>query len=293
MAATDVTPEELRPLLFSLAYRMVGERRGGGGPRAGGVPAVPRARRRWRRRRRSSPRSSRGWRSTTCAPRACGGRRTSAPWLPEPLVAVPGAAERVEDDETLSLAFLALLERLTPVERAVYVLHELFGYAHDEIADDRRQEQRELPPDPRPRAQPRRRRAAALRAVARAARGAARPLPRRRPGRRRRRRSSGCSPPTPCTTPTAAARRARRCCRSTAPTKIARLWASARHRQRPVRAAPGRRQRPARRRGLRRRTATLLVVLTLDVADDRVHDGAGGGEPGQARPGRRRRSSAG
>jgi RNA polymerase sigma-70 factor (ECF subfamily) len=49
-------------------------------------------------------------------------------------VTVPGAEDRVEEDETISIAFLALLERLTPVERAVYVLHELFGYAHDEIA---------------------------------------------------------------------------------------------------------------------------------------------------------------
>jgi len=58
------------------------------------------------------------------------------PWLPEPLVreTAPGPAERAESDETLSLAFLVLLERLTPVERAVYVLHELFGYSHDEVA---------------------------------------------------------------------------------------------------------------------------------------------------------------
>jgi RNA polymerase sigma-70 factor (ECF subfamily) len=56
------------------------------------------------------------------------------PWVPEPLVSVPSTEDRVERDETLSLAFLALLERLTPVERAVYVLHELFGYGHAEIA---------------------------------------------------------------------------------------------------------------------------------------------------------------
>jgi RNA polymerase sigma-70 factor, ECF subfamily len=56
-------------------------------------------------------------------------------WLPEPIVTVGGTEEEVEEDETLSLAFLALLERLTPVERAVYVLHDLFGYAHDEIAE--------------------------------------------------------------------------------------------------------------------------------------------------------------
>lgn len=54
-------------------------------------------------------------------------------WLPEPLVEEPGAAERVEQDETISLAFLVLLERLTPEERAVLVLREAFGYGFEEI----------------------------------------------------------------------------------------------------------------------------------------------------------------
>jgi RNA polymerase sigma factor (sigma-70 family) len=59
------------------------------------------------------------------------------PWLPEPLVpdAGPDAAARVELDETLSMAFLVLLERLGPVERAVFVLREAFGYGYDEIAE--------------------------------------------------------------------------------------------------------------------------------------------------------------
>jgi RNA polymerase sigma-70 factor, ECF subfamily len=54
-------------------------------------------------------------------------------WLPEPVVEEPGAAERVEQDETISLAFLVLLERLTPEERAVLVLREAFGYDFEEI----------------------------------------------------------------------------------------------------------------------------------------------------------------
>lgn len=53
-------------------------------------------------------------------------------WLPEPLVEDVGI-RRVEEDETISLAFLALLERLTPEERAVLVLREAFGYGFDEI----------------------------------------------------------------------------------------------------------------------------------------------------------------
>ena len=55
-------------------------------------------------------------------------------WLPEPLVEDFGA-QRVEDDETISLAFVALLERLAPEERAVYVLREAFDYGFDEIGE--------------------------------------------------------------------------------------------------------------------------------------------------------------
>ncbi|HKG02169.1 MAG TPA: RNA polymerase sigma factor SigJ [Conexibacter sp.] len=53
-------------------------------------------------------------------------------WLPEPLVEDVGM-RRVEDDETISLAFLTLLERLTPEERAVLVLREAFDYGFEEI----------------------------------------------------------------------------------------------------------------------------------------------------------------
>ncbi|MYV53076.1 RNA polymerase sigma factor SigJ [Streptomyces sp. SID3212] len=61
-------------------------------------------------------------------------------WLPEPLVATPAtdtgdAAEAVERAESVSLAMMVVLETLTPLERAVFVLHEVFGYAHTETAD--------------------------------------------------------------------------------------------------------------------------------------------------------------
>jgi RNA polymerase sigma-70 factor, ECF subfamily len=55
-------------------------------------------------------------------------------WLPEPLVE-DEAVRRVEDEEAISLAFLVLLERLTPDERAVLVLRESFDYAFAEIAE--------------------------------------------------------------------------------------------------------------------------------------------------------------
>ncbi|WP_431952251.1 RNA polymerase sigma factor SigJ [Actinacidiphila sp. bgisy167] len=58
-------------------------------------------------------------------------------WLPEPLLAgdpMLGPAETAEQRESVSYAVLVLLERLTPGERAVYVLREAFGYPHREIA---------------------------------------------------------------------------------------------------------------------------------------------------------------
>jgi RNA polymerase sigma-70 factor (ECF subfamily) len=58
------------------------------------------------------------------------------PWLPEPLVEdpAPGPAARAELADSLSMALLVLLERLTPVERAAYLLREVFGYEYAEIA---------------------------------------------------------------------------------------------------------------------------------------------------------------
>jgi RNA polymerase sigma-70 factor (ECF subfamily) len=59
------------------------------------------------------------------------------PWLPEPLLEdpAPGPASRAELAESLSLALLVLLERLTPVERAAFLLREVFGYEYSQIAD--------------------------------------------------------------------------------------------------------------------------------------------------------------
>src|SRR5436305_7238024 len=56
-------------------------------------------------------------------------------WLPEPLLADPGAdpAGQVELSDTLSFAFLVLLESVSPVERAVFLLHDVFGYSFAEV----------------------------------------------------------------------------------------------------------------------------------------------------------------
>jgi RNA polymerase sigma-70 factor (ECF subfamily) len=57
------------------------------------------------------------------------------PWLPEPIAAdpAPDAASSAIISDTLSMAFLVLLERLGPSERAVLVLHDVFAYSHAEI----------------------------------------------------------------------------------------------------------------------------------------------------------------
>jgi RNA polymerase sigma-70 factor (ECF subfamily) len=64
--------------------------------------------------------------------------RTAGAWLPEPLLdgdPMLGPAETVEQRESVSLAVLTLMERLSPLERAVYVLREAFAYHHAEIAE--------------------------------------------------------------------------------------------------------------------------------------------------------------
>jgi RNA polymerase sigma-70 factor (ECF subfamily) len=64
--------------------------------------------------------------------------RTAGAWLPEPLLngdPMLGPADTVEQRDSVSLAVLTLMERLSPFERAVYVLREAFSYTHAEIAE--------------------------------------------------------------------------------------------------------------------------------------------------------------
>ena len=56
------------------------------------------------------------------------------PWLPEPLLTTPDVAEDVELADSVSLAMLLVLEALTPTERAVFVLREVFDVGYDDIA---------------------------------------------------------------------------------------------------------------------------------------------------------------
>ena len=133
--------EPLRPLLFSIAYRMLGTV-------SDAEDIVQEAFLRYHRAAaagRDGVESPKAFLSAVTT-RLCIDQLRSArarreayvgEWLPEPLLtdtAAPDPARAAEQADSLSMAFLLLLERLTPVERAVFLLHDVFGYGYDEIA---------------------------------------------------------------------------------------------------------------------------------------------------------------
>lgn len=128
--------EQFRPKLLAVAYRMLGAA-------ADAEDAVQDAFLRFHQQAEGTVASPEAWlvKTTTrlCIDRLRQSRREEyvGPWLPEPVPETwPGAAaDRVELAESLSMAFLVLLESLSPVERAAYLLREIFGYDYDEIAD--------------------------------------------------------------------------------------------------------------------------------------------------------------
>src|SRR5207245_7081503 len=56
------------------------------------------------------------------------------PWLPEPVVAEPGPEERVELADSLTLGFLTMLDRLDPIDRAVFLMADVFAVSYADIA---------------------------------------------------------------------------------------------------------------------------------------------------------------
>ena len=131
--------EKFRPLMFSIAYRMTGSI-------SDAEDIVQEAFLRLTRVLRDgasidSPKAYLAAATTRLAIshlRSARVRRESyvGAWLPEPLLADPDPdpAERAEMSDSLSMAFLVLLESLTPTERAVFLLHEVFSYDYKEIA---------------------------------------------------------------------------------------------------------------------------------------------------------------
>jgi RNA polymerase sigma-70 factor (ECF subfamily) len=131
--------ETYRPLLLSIAYRMTGSM-------SEAEDIVQEAYLRFSTRSGHAIRSLKSYLSTTVT-RLCLDYLKSArverehyigPWLPEPILTLdtnllPGEAPELR--ESISMAFLVLLETLTPPERAVFLLHEVFDYSFPEIAE--------------------------------------------------------------------------------------------------------------------------------------------------------------
>lgn len=140
LSAPDVNVfERARPRLEAIAYRLLGSA-------SDAEDAVQETFLRWQAADRQHVTTPDAW-LTKVLTNLCLNQLTSARarretyvgmWLPEPLLAADrmlGPLDTVEQRESVSLAVLTLLERLTPTERVVYVLREAFGYPHGDIAD--------------------------------------------------------------------------------------------------------------------------------------------------------------
>jgi RNA polymerase sigma-70 factor, ECF subfamily len=131
--------QELRPLLFSIAYRMVGSV-------SEAEDLVQESFLRFHRAVRAGAQveSTKAYLSAVTTRLAVNHLRSArvrreryvGTWLPEPLLtdSTDDAAQHAETADSVSMAFLVLLESLSPVERAVFLLREVFGYPYDEIA---------------------------------------------------------------------------------------------------------------------------------------------------------------
>jgi RNA polymerase sigma-70 factor (ECF subfamily) len=131
------TFDQHRSLLFSVAYRMLGTV-------ADAEDMLQETFIRWQQASAEEIRSPRAF-LVTIISRLCINQLQSArvrreeyvgQWLPEPIVTDPAndPLSIIRVDESLSMAFLVLMERLTPVERAVFLLREVFEYEYAEIA---------------------------------------------------------------------------------------------------------------------------------------------------------------
>ena len=126
--------EEFRPLLFSLAYRMLGTR-------SDAEDIVQDAWLRWRDASSDEIRQPKSYLTTIVARLALDSLKSArrqretyvGEWLPEPIVEPPGSSS-AEMAESLSLAFLHILETLTPDERVAFLLREVFDADYAEIA---------------------------------------------------------------------------------------------------------------------------------------------------------------
>ncbi|MGI5167565.1 RNA polymerase sigma-70 factor [Spirillospora sp. CA-253888] len=131
----DEVFQDHRDLLFAVAYRMLGTA-------ADAEDVVQDAWLRWSAADRSAVRDPKGYLVRIAGNLALDRLRSTraqretyvGPWLPEPMLTSPDVAEDVELAESVSMAMLVVLETLSPLERAVFVLKEVFGYPYAEIA---------------------------------------------------------------------------------------------------------------------------------------------------------------
>src|ERR671919_95151 len=131
--------EDLRPLMFSIAYRMVGA-----ATEAEDIVQEPFLRFHRESEKGTTVVSPKAYLSAVTTRLAIDHLRSArvrreryfGTWLPEPLLTdpEPDVAQHAETADSLSMAFLVLLESLTPVERAVFLLREVFDYGYEEIA---------------------------------------------------------------------------------------------------------------------------------------------------------------
>jgi RNA polymerase sigma-70 factor (ECF subfamily) len=127
--------EKHRGLLFTVAYEMLGSV-------ADAEDVLQESWLRWDAADRDGIRDARAYLVRVVTNQALNRMRSQqrrretyvGPWLPEPLATTPDVAEDVELAESVSVAMLVVLETLSPVERAVFVLREVFGFEYDEIA---------------------------------------------------------------------------------------------------------------------------------------------------------------
>jgi len=133
-ARTDAF-EEYRELMFGIAYRMLGSV-------ADAEDTIQETWLRWNQIDRGAVVDPRGYlvravtRTSIDQLRRAKARREQyiGSWLPEPLLTGPDSAEDVTRADSVSMAILVMLERLSPLERAVFVLHEVFGFSYPEVA---------------------------------------------------------------------------------------------------------------------------------------------------------------
>src|ERR671925_949047 len=137
---TEEEFDELRPSSFAIAYRMLGSVSEAEDVVQEALLRLHRARERGER--IESPRAYVATVVTRLAIdqlRSARSRRETymGEWLPEPLVTSPeeDPARQAEMADSLSLAFLVLLENLSPEQRAVFLLREVFDYPYDRIAE--------------------------------------------------------------------------------------------------------------------------------------------------------------